>query len=318
MSIACTLLTPGQREDIALDTVSDHLGAGRGLVWLELRDADAPALAHLQRELGLHELAVEDALSAHQRSKVEDYPGGLFIALRTARWWEGSVLHGETHIFSGPGYLAVIRHDPGPGYGRVQERLIAQSRPLTPGLALYALLDHIVDDLRPLATRLEERQAELEGRLFADGFEGATLQALFETKREILSLLATVQPIPEICGDLIRLHADFIGKELRAYLRDVEDHALRLIHALDRLREMIADAMQLALASASMQQSDSVQKLAGWGAIIALPTLVFSLYGMNFEAMPELRWPWAYPLVLATTFAGCVWLYRRLKLRGWI
>jgi len=127
-----------------------------------------------------------------------------------------------------------------------------------------------------------------------------------------------VQPMPEICGDLIRLHPNIVDKELRAYYRDVEDHAIRLIQTLDRLREMIADAMQLSMTTAAMQQSESVQKLAGWGAILAIPTLVFSLYGMNFKAMPELEWAWGYPLSLLVTGASCYWLYRHLKRRGWI
>jgi magnesium transporter len=137
--------------------------------------------------------------------------------------------------------------------------------------------------------------------------------------------MSAVQPIPEICGDLIRLHPDIVDKELRAYYRDVSDHALRLIHGLDRLRDMISDAMQLSMTTAAMQQSESVQKLAGWGAILAIPTLVFSLYGMNFNVMPELEWTWGYPLAgnedtetLLGTAAGCYWLYRRLKQRGWI
>jgi magnesium transporter len=306
MSVTCHLLRPNSRQAIDLEAVSERIAEGQGLVWLELRGIDHATLKHLERELNLHELAVEDALSAHQRPKVEDYPGGLFLVLRTARWWDDAIDYGETHVFCGP------------GYADVQERLVAMGRPISPGLALYALLDDVVDELRPLVDRLEERHADLEARVFDEGFSQDILRRLFETKREILKLLATVQPIPEICVDLIRLHHDVIDKDLRAYFRDVEDHALRLVHALDRLRAMIGDAMQLALATATMQQSDSVQKLAGWGAIVATPTLVFSLYGMNFKAMPELDWTWGYPLTLAATAAACYWLYRHLKRRGWI
>lgn len=318
MGVTCHLLRPNSRQAIALDAASERIAEGQGLVWLELRDIDHPTLQRLQKELNLHELAVEDALSAHQRPKVEDYPGGLFMVLRTARWWNSDIEYGETHIFCGPGHLACIRHDPGPCYSTVQERLIAMGRPISPGLALYALLDHIVDELRPLADRLEERHAELEAVVFEDGFSRETLQGLFDTKRQLLKLLATVQPIPEICGDLIRVHPNVVEKDLRAYFRDVEDHAIRLVHALDRLRVMIGDAMQLSLATAALQQSNSVQKLAGWGAIFAIPTLVFSLYGMNFKDMPELGWAWGYPLTLAATGVACWWLYRHLKNRGWI
>ncbi len=315
---SCQVLAGGRRRAIPLADVSEAIDAREGLVWMEFNDPDKPTLDLLQKELNLHELAVEDALSAHQRPKVEDYAGGLFVVLRTARLWNNRIEYGETHIFCGPAYLAIMRHDTGSGYDRVLDRLEAYGRPITTGLALYALLDHIVDELRPLSARLEDRYADLEAAIFSGGFSGENLQFLFETKREILALMGTVQPIPEICGDLIRLHHNVVDKELRAYYRDVEDHALRLIQTLDRLREMIADAMQLSLATAVMEQSESVQKLAGWGAILAIPTLVFSLYGMNFRNMPELDWTFGYPLALAGTGAACFWLYRRLKQRGWI
>lgn len=318
VDVSVHVLGVGQRRSLPLAQVSETLAAREGLVWIELDDPDKPTMDQLAAELDLHELAVEDALSAHQRPKVEDYAGGLFLVLRTARLWNNAIEYGETHIFCGPGYLAIIRHGTGPGYGRVMDRLQAHGRPPSVGLALYSLLDHIVDDLRPLSARLEDRYADLEAAIFEGGFSGQNLQYLFETKREILGLLSTVQPIPEICGDLIRLHPGVVEKDLRAYYRDVEDHAIRLIQSLDRVREMIADAMQLSMTTATMQQSESVQKLAGWGAILAIPTLVFSLYGMNFKHMPELDWTWGYPLALAGTGAACFWLYRRLKMRGWI
>ncbi len=318
VDVSCELLRDGQRHSIPFEDVSEAIAAGKGLVWLELNDPDKPTLDLLQEELNLHELAVEDALSANQRPKVEDYAGGLFVVLRTARLWENVIEYGETHVFCGTSYLAIIRHDTGPGYSRVRDRLQAFAKPLTVGLALYALLDNVVDELRPLSARLEDRYADLEAAIFSSGFSSENLQFLFETKRDILGLMSAVQPIPEICGDLIRLHPNIVDKDLRAYYRDVEDHAIRLIQTLDRLREMISDAMQLSMTTAAMQQSESVQKLAGWGAILAIPTLVFSLYGMNFKTMPELEWTWGYPLTLLSTGAGCFWLYRRLKQRGWI
>ena len=316
--VSCMLLQSGRRESIRFEDVSETIAARTGLVWIELNDPDKNTLELLQEELDLHELAVEDALSAHQRPKVEDYAGGLFVVLRTARLWEKHIEYGETHVFCGDGYLAIIRHGVGPGYRQVQDRLQAYQRVLTPGLALYALIDHIVDDLRPLAAGLEDRYTDLEAALFSGGLSSDNLQHLFETKREIQALMSAVQPVPEICGDLIRMHPNIVDKELRAYYRDVKDHALRLVQGLDRQRDLISDAMQLSMTTAALQQSESVQKLAGWGAILAIPTLVFSLYGMNFKTMPELEWTIGYPLVLLGTGSGCFWLYRRLKQRGWI
>jgi magnesium transporter len=275
--VSCMLLQSGRRESIRFEDVSETIAARTGLVWIELNDPDKNTLELLQEELDLHELAVEDALSAHQRPKVEDYAGGLFVVLRTARLWEKHIDYGETHVFCGDGYLAIIRHGVGPGYRQVQDRLQAYQRALTTGLALYALIDHIVDDLRPLAARLEDRYTDLEAGLFSGGLSSDNLQHLFETKREIQALMSAVQPVPEICGDLIRMHPNIVDKELRAYYRDVKDHALRLVQGLDRQRDLISDAMQLSMTTAALRQSESVQKLAGWGAILAIPTLVFSL-----------------------------------------
>ena len=316
--VSCHLVRPGHDASASLDDVPTLLAEKDNFVCIELEDPDKPTLDRLKKVLDLHELAVEDALSANQRPKVEDYPGGLFLVLRTARWWNDGIDFGETHIFCGARYLLVIRHDTGPGYSRVRDRLMSMGRPVTAGLALYVLLDHIVDELRPLEDRLEERYANLEAALFAEGFSGGNLTRLYDAKRDIASLLSSVQPMREICGNLIRLHQDLVDRDLRAYYRDVEDHTIRLTYALDRLRDMISDAMQLTLAASTMEQNASVQKLAGWGAILAIPTLVFSLYGMNFKHMPELDWVLGYPVTLLGTFAACYWLYRHLKQRGWI
>jgi len=316
--ISCHLVRPGHVDSASLEDIPALLSGSDGFICLELDDPDKPTLERLKEVLNLHELAVEDALSAHQRPKVEDYPGGLFLVLRTARWWNGSIDFGETHIFCSPRYMLVIRRDIGPGYAPVRERLMAMGRPVTAGLALYALLDYIVDELRPIEDRLEENYTGLEATLFEQGFSAENLNRLYASKREIASLLSAVQPIPEICGNLIRLHPDIVDRDLRAYYRDVEDHAIRLTHALDRQRDMISDAMQLTLAASTMEQNASVQKLAGWGAILAIPTLVFSLYGMNFKTMPELEWEYGYPVALLAISSACLFLYIRFKHSKWL
>jgi magnesium transporter len=145
-----------------------------------------------------------------------------------------------------------------------------------------------------------------------------TLERLYAMKRDLTLLRDVAEPMQDITQDLIRLHPALSPKELKAYYRDIHDHAIRVSAAIDRLRMSTSDAMQFHLASLSLKQNESVQKLAGWGALLALPTVVFSLYGMNFEVMPELEWPWAYPALMLTTGVAVGMLYRRLKRRGWI
>lgn len=154
--------------------------------------------------------------------------------------------------------------------------------------------------------------------LLTDALDRADLEKLYNVKRELNSLRDAAEPMQDIVQDLIRLHPEFVTRELKAYYRDVHDHAIRVTDAIDTLRTNASDAMQFHHASLTIRQNESVQKLAGWGAILAVPTVIYSLYGMNFEWMPELHQPWGYPAVLLASAGSMVWLYRRLKKRGWI
>lgn len=282
---------------------------------------DAATIERLGGELGLHALALEDAISTHQRPKLEEYDHHVFIAARTVQMWESRMEMGETHLFVGGNYVVAIRHDSGSGFQRVSDRL--QRRP--PGVvagtpyALYLVLDLIVDRFRPVIESMQDRFQSLESQLTSGTHTGRdTLEKLYAMKRDLTLLRDVAEPMQDITQDLIRVHPNLCTRELKAYYRDIYDHAVRVSASIDRLRIATADAMQFHLASLSLKQNESVQKLAGWGALLALPTVVFSLYGMNFKFMPELTWPWAYPALLGITGAGVVVLYRRLKRRGWI
>ena len=272
-------------------------------------------------ELGLHALALEDAISTHQRSKLEEYEGHVFIATRTAQLWGSRLELGETHLFVGGNYVVAIRHDTGSGYQRVSERL--QRRPngikaATP-YALYLVLDLIVDQFRPVIEATQDRFHSLESQLMSGSQSGRDiLEKLYEMKRDLTVLRDATEPMQEIILNLIRLHPEFSTKELKAYYRDIHDHSVRVSASIDHLRVSTSDAMQFHLATLSVKQNESVQKLAGWGALLAFPTVVFSLYGMNFVNMPELQWRWAYPTLLLLTGLGVWMLYRRLKRRGWL
>ena len=319
--IDCLLFHDSNVQAIAFDDISDHVGQTDRFIWIELRSPDSQTITRLGDELGLHALALEDAISTHQRPKLEEYEGHVFIATRTAQLWEKRIELGETHLFVGNNYVAAIRHDSGSGYQRVSERL--QHRPnginaSTP-YALYLVLDLIVDQFRPVIEATQDRFHSLESQLMSGAKPGRDiLEQLYEMKRDLTALRDATEPMQEITMNLIRLHPEFSTKELKAYYRDIHDHSVRVSASIDRLRVSTSDAMQFHLATLSVKQNESVQKLAGWGALLALPTVIFSLYGMNFVNMPELQWPWAYPALLLLTGLGVWVLYRRLRRRGWI
>lgn len=319
--IDCLLFHGTTVQALAFDDISEYVGLPDRFIWIELKSPDSQTITRLGEELGLHALALEDAISTHQRPKIEEYDQHVFIATRTVQMWESRMEFGETHLFVGSNYVVAIRHDNGSGYQRVVERLQRRTngvKAATP-YALYLVLDLIVDQLRPVVEGMQERFLALENRLMsAEKPRRDTLEHLYAMKRDLTVLRGVAEPMQDITQDLIRLHPGLCPRQLKAYYRDIHDHAVRVSAAIDRLRISTSDAMQFHLASLSLKQNESVQKLAGWGALLALPTVVFSLYGMNFRFMPELDWPWAYPALLVATAAAVAVLYRRLRRRGWI
>jgi magnesium transporter len=308
-----------QWHEVEPDQLADALTLPDSFAWIELTGIDQPFLHQLGSLLDLHELALEDAIAARQRPKIEEYPnGGLFMVMRTAKEWQGNVEYGETHVFLDHRYIVIIRHGPGSGYRHALERLKSGRFTPSPGSALYVVLDQVVDAYRPVTEQLGERYDSYEATLLETHVAEQNLARLYSLKREALLLAQTLEPMSDMVQELIRMHPEVIGKGLKAYYRDVHDHLTRHNRDLYQIREMLTDAMHVSLASLSLRQNESVQKLAGWGAILAVPTLVFSLYGMNFKVMPELNWPVGYPVVLTLTAGACFVLYRHLKKRGWI
>lgn len=321
MVVNCVAYKGGERlGDIPVEEISDVLEEPDTFVWVGLHEPDTALLRQIQIEFGLHELAVEDALSAHQRPKLEDYGDTLFVVLQTAQWWEDSMHLGETHAFVGRRFLVSVRHGPSMTYSKVRERCEANPARLAmgPGYALYAVMDFIVDSYAPIVEQFSDRLETLEGAIFGESFDREAIEQLYQLKRELQLLRGAAGPAIDICTELMRLHSDIVPKETKEYFRDIRDHARRVVEATDAMREMLTAAMQVHLALASVAQNEVVKRLAGWGAILAIPTMVFSLYGMNFRHMPELDWRFGYPLVLGAIVAGCALLYRRLRRVGWL
>lgn len=305
---------------VTIDAISDSVQEPGTFVWVGLHDADPALLLKIQEEFSLHELAVEDARKAHQRPKIEAYGDSLFVVVKTAQMQGGAVVYGETHFFVGKNFLVSIRHGCSQGYIHVRERCEEHPQMLAkgPAYALYALLDFICDNYQPVVQHFESSFEALEADIFKGNFDEVMLERLYDMKIQLLKLRNAVVPIEDICMQLMRLHHDLIPKEMGVYFRDVHDHVARVISTLDNLREMLTAAMQVHLALVAVHQNEVVKRLAGWGAVLAVPTVVFSLYGMNFQVMPELQWHFSYPVVLAGTATICIWMYRKLKQSGYL
>lgn len=319
--INCSSYRQGKKlDETSLEAISDVLLEDGSFVWVGLFEPDEELMAKIQEEFGLHELAVEDAQKAHQRPKLEEYGETLFVVLHTATLIGDEIHYGETHIFVAPRFVVTVRHGQSSSYTRVREKTEAMPDRLAhgPGYVLYSIIDFIVDQYQPCIDKLQERFHGFEHQLFSPESVSDNLEDFYNLKNELLTLQAAAIPLVEICTQLLRFHSDIIPKENRVYYRDILDHVARVTHAADRMREMINAAMQVSLAQVTIRQNDVVKRLAGWGAILAVPTMVFSLYGMNFEFMPELKWKGGYPTVMGAIVVACVFLYRRLKRVGWL
>jgi magnesium transporter len=305
---------------VVVDEISELIKQPATFVWLGLHEPDEVQLREIQQEFGLHDLAIEDAHQAHQRPKIEAYSDSLFIVLKTAQLEAGQVVYGETHLFAGRNFLVSVRHGVSASYAQVLQRCEDRTKGLTrgPGFALYAVLDFVADNYQPVVAQFEKDFEAIETDIFKDQFDMLVIERLYALKRHLLELRNAALPLAEISSELMRLHEDMIPKELRAYFRDIQDHVSRLVVFIDGMRDMLTTAMQVNLALVANNQNEVVKRLAGWGAILAIPTVTFSLYGMNFKWMPELEWKAGYPMAVALTVLGCLLVYRRLRLAGWV
>ncbi|WP_197491474.1 magnesium/cobalt transporter CorA [Methylomonas methanica] len=306
--------------DVTIEDISEVLLKDDTFIWLGLREANTEILRKIQLEFGLHELAIEDACAAHQRPKIEEYGDSLFIVLHTAELIEKKVEFGETHIFMGPRFVVTVRHGASQSLSKVRERCQAMPHQLSkgPGFALYSIMDFIVDNYMVAIAGLQDRFDVLESAIFQYRPSRQTMEDLYELKRELLLLEGAINPVIDICNELMRFHGSLIHKDVRVYFRDIADHIKRVDQAIHGMREMLLAAMQVHLTFETVRQNEVVKRLAGWGAILAIPTMVFSLYGMNFRHMPELDWVYSYPLVVGSVALCSLALYLRLKRAGWL
>ena len=306
--------------DISIDAISEVLKEPDTLVWLGVHEPDTALLRKVQEEFSLHDLAIEDAQHAHQRPKLEAYGDSLFIVVETAQTQNDKVSFGETHLFIGRNFIITIRHGSSVSYAPVRQKCetVPHRLAIGPGFALYSIIDFVVDNYQPVAESLQARFEELEQDMFEKSFDRENIAEMYRLKGELIKLRNAVMPINDISSQLIRFHENVVRKELRPYFRDIEDHVSRIIKMTDTIREMLTTAIQVNLALVTVGQNEVVKQLAGWGAILAIPTVVFSMYGMNFRFMPELGSHWGYPLVVGATATACALLFRRLRRADWL
>jgi magnesium transporter len=296
-----------------------------GIAWVGLVDPTEEEFGSLAGQFGLHELAVEDAVHAHQRAKLERYGDTLFCVLRPARYIDATetVAFGELHVFAGPDFVITVRHDETSGLAGVRRSLEARPELLRRGpvAVLHAIMDRVVDDYGPVVAGLENDIDEIEDQVFS-GHEGVS-RRIYELSREVIAFQRASTPLADMLGRLMDDPA--VDEEERRYLRDVQDHAIKVQEQAAGFRELLQSILSVnltletkALTETSIAQNEEVKRISAWAAILFAPTLIGTIYGMNFEHMPELGWRAGYPLALVLMVATSVALYLAFKRRGWI
>ena len=322
MLINCVVYRDGLKvADIHVDDISDHLGRADTFVWVALRDATDDELAAVQREFGLHELAVEDARHGHQRPKIEEYGDTLFCVMHLVELGPTDSLRiGEVAVFVGPNYVVSVRNRSTQGFLGVRERCEREPHLLRQGagFVLYALMDAVVDRYFPFVDALEGELDAIEEQIFEPGAARANIQQLYDVKRRLTMLRHAVVPLMDAAG---KLHGGRVPQVCAAsgeYFRDVYDHLLRINATLDALRETIGTAIQVNLSMVTIEESESTKRLAAWAGIFAVATAFVGIWGMNFEHMPELKWTFGYPLALGVIVCVCSLMYWRFRRSGWL
>jgi magnesium transporter len=329
--VNCVAYREGVRVPGGRDLAETVERAGRGdggFVWLGLHEPTDREFAGIAELFGLHPLAVEDAVEAHQRPKLERYGDTLFAVFKTVCYVEHQELTatsevvdtGELMVFVGPSFVITVRHGMHGSLGPMREELEADPRQLAKGPAavLHAVADHVVDDYLSVTDAVQEDIDEVETDVFAENGAHADPGRIYQLKRELLELKRAVIPLDRPVQELATRPSRLIDPEIQAYFRDVSDHLQRAKEQISAFDELLNSILQAHLAQVSVAQNEDMRKITAWAALIAIPTMVCGVYGMNFDHMPELHWRFGYPLALAVVGVACLVLYRGFKRNGWL
>ncbi|MFE5487856.1 magnesium/cobalt transporter CorA [Streptomyces sp. NPDC056527] len=306
------------------DALEEARATGDAFLWVGLYEPTEAEFDHVSAEFALHPLAVEDALKAHQRPKLEVYDDSLFMVLKPVVYEPASdrVSTGELMVFVGDSFVVTVRHGEGAPLAAVRRRLEAEPEVLRhgPTAVLYAISDAVVDHYIEVVGELQVDLEELETDVFAPtgGNPGSTAERIYTAKRQVLEFRRAAGPLAAPVERLATGAVPFVNQHAKPFFRDVSDHLLRVNEQVEGLNQLLSDVLAAHLAQMGVRQNDDVRKISAWAAMAAVPTMVAGIYGMNFEHMPELTWAWAYPVVILVMVGIEVGLYRLFKRRGWM
>jgi magnesium transporter len=323
MLINCAAYQDGKKlGDIGVDAIAEYLRRPDCFVWVALRDPSAGELNDMQQAFGLHPLAVEDAQAGHERPKIEEYGDSLFAVLHLIEPNNHRELRvGELAVFAGRNYVVSVRNNAEKGFQDARARSEREPELLRqgPGYILYALMDAVVDRYFPLFEMLEDELDLIEGRIFApEGVPRENIEALYALKQRLLTMKHAVAPLLEGLSNLSGARVPVLCAGIAVYFRDVYDHLLRLNQTADSIRDTVATAISVNLSMITLQENETMKRLAAYAALLAVPTMIAGIYGMNFEHMPELKWRYGYALSLCVMVGIDVYMYFRFKRARWL
>ena len=320
MIVDCAVYEHGHRRggDLTPEQARAASHEEGAFVWLGVLEPTAEEFEEIARQFDLHELAVEDAIKADQRPKVELYGETLLIVVKTVTHPEAGIELGELLVFVNPAFIITVRHGDGE-LSSVRERVERRPDLLAhgTGVVLYAILDHVVDGYGDVAQVIDGEIQAVEREVFSAERTNPAEQ-IYRLEREVLDLYRAVAPLSEAVDEISTGRFEAVPKELHEYLRDVHDHLRRVASRIAGFRELLSSALQANLTQVSVRQNEDMRKISAWVAIAAVPTMVAGIYGMNFDNMPELRWHYGYPSVLVFIALICLALYRRFRRAGWL
>jgi magnesium transporter len=321
MLVNCVAYQTGRKvRDIPREEIVDYLRQPSSFVWVALFEPTEEELAAMQAQFGLHELAVDDARHGHQRPKIEEYGDSLFVVLHMLEFDHRELRTGEVNIFAGRNYVLSVRSRVQRGFADVRSRCETEPHLLEngSGFVLYALMDAVVDRYFPILDALEEKLEEIEAEIFGKGLGRRNLEALYTLKQKLMTVKHAVAPLFEAVGKLHSGRVPSVCNRSQDYFRDVYDHLGRMNQLVDGLRDMVTTAMTVSLTLIQLQENEMTKRLASYAALVAVPTLIAGVYGMNFEHMPELKWVFGYPMAVGAMVAVDAWLFWRFRKAGWL
>ena len=321
MLVTCVAYENGRKiGDVPPAEVHDYLKRPGVFVWMALRDTDDAELVAMQDEFDLHELAVEDARHGHQRPKIEEYGDSLFCVVHTVESDGDNLRIGEIDMFVAKNYILSVRNRSQRGFQEVRSRCEREPELLKngTGYVLYALMDAVVDRYFPVLDAIEAELEQIEERLFTNKGMRENIEALYYVKQKLGTLKHGTGPLLETVGKLYGGRVPNLCQGMGEYFRDVYDHLLRLNQSIDALRDTVNTALQANLAMITLSESEVTKRLAAYAALVAVPTMIAGIYGMNFKNIPELSWTFGYPMAISIMVAIDSYLFYRFRKAGWL